>query len=86
MAVNKVQFGNQTIMDITDTTANTDNVVEGNVFYAASGTRSVGTLGDATTSTHGLMSATDKAAIELFKNLRLSVDSEGYICQAVEVS
>lgn len=63
MAVNKVQFGNQTVMDITDTTANTDNVVEGNVFYAASGTRSVGTLGDATTSTHGLMSAADKTKL-----------------------
>lgn len=86
MAVNKVIYGNQTLIDITDTTTSADEVVEGNVFYSASGTRSVGTLGDATTSTHGLMSAADKVALEEWKKLRLSVDAQGYICQTVEVS
>ena len=86
MAVNKVIYGNQTLIDITDTTTSTDEVVEGNVFYSASGTRSVGTLGDATTTTHGLMSAADKVALEEWKKLRLSVDAQGYICQTVEVS
>lgn len=86
MAVNKVIYGNQTLIDITDTTTSTDEVVEGNVFYSASGTRSVGTLGDATTTTHGLMSAADKVALEEWKQLRLSVDAQGYICQTVEVS
>lgn len=86
MAVNKVIYGNQTLIDITDTTTSADEVVEGNVFYSASGTRSVGTLGDATTSTHGLMSAADKVALEEWKQLRLSVDAQGYICQTVEVS
>lgn len=86
MAVNKVIYGNQTLIDITDTTTSTDEVVEGNVFYSASGTRSVGTLGDATASTHGLMSAADKVALEEWKQLRLSVDAQGYICQTVEVS
>lgn len=86
MAVNKVIYGNQTLIDITDTTTSADEVVEGNVFYSASGTRSVGTLGDATTTTHGLMSATDKVALEEWKKLRLSVDAQGYICQTVEVS
>ena len=86
MAVNKVIYGNQTLIDITDTTTSADEVVEGNVFYSASGTRSVGTLGDATITTHGLMSAADKVALEEWKKLRLSVDAQGYICQTVEVS
>lgn len=41
--VNKVVYGNQTVMDITDTTAEPENVLEGEVFYTASGARSVGT-------------------------------------------
>ena len=43
-------------MDITDTTASTEDVLEGQVFYSASGARSIGTLGDmtgATASTDG---------------------------------
>lgn len=64
MAVNKVQFGNTTIMDITDTTASTEDVLDGEVFYTSGGTRSVGSLGDATQSTHGLMSATDKTKLD----------------------
>lgn len=51
-------------MDITDTTATSDEVLDGEVFYAASGTRSVGTLGDATQSTHGLMSSADKTKLD----------------------
>ena len=86
MAVNKVQFGNTVIMDITDTTADADSVLAGEVFYTNSGTRSTGRLGDATTTVHGLMSAEDKVALETFKSLRLSVDAQGYICQTVEVS
>ena len=66
MAVNKVQYGNQTIMDITDTSATPNGVVEGQIFYSAAGTRSTGTLGDATQSTHGLMSATDKTKLDAF--------------------
>lgn len=64
MAVNKVVYGNSTLMDITDTTATPDEVLEGEVFYSANGTRSAGTLGDATTSTHGLMSASDKSKLD----------------------
>ena len=62
--VNKVEFGNQTIMDITDTSADANDVIEGEVFYNAAGVRTVGTLGDATTSTHGLMSAADKEKLD----------------------
>ena len=83
---NKIIYGDQTLMDITDTTASTNDVLEGQVFYSASGARSVGTLTDATITTHGLMSAADKIALEEWKSLRLSVDAQGYICQTVEVS
>ena len=43
MAVNKVIYGNDTIMDITDTTAEASDVALGEVFYDKSGVRSVGT-------------------------------------------
>lgn len=43
MANNKVVFGNTTIMDITDTTAEAADVASGQVFYNKSGVRSVGT-------------------------------------------
>ena len=61
---NKVIYGDQTLMDITDTTASSEDVLEGEIFYSANGARSVGTLGDATTSTHGLMSAADKTKLD----------------------
>ena len=62
--VNKVQFGDQTVMDITDTSADAQDVLEGEVFYNAAGVRTVGALGDATQSTHGLMSAADKQKLD----------------------
>lgn len=63
---NKIIYGNQTLMDITDTTATENDVLEGEVFYSASGARSVGLLGDATQSAHGLMSAADKTKLDGF--------------------
>ena len=84
--VNKVEFGNTTVMDITDTTAETEDVLDGKVFYAKSGARSVGTLGDATQSAHGLMSASDKIKLDgitlLGVNLNsnaLTPDANGYV-------
>lgn len=41
--VNKVEFGNQTVMDISDTTAEESDVLSGKTFYKASGARSTGT-------------------------------------------
>lgn len=41
--VNKVVYGNNTVMDISDTTAEEADVASGAVFYKASGARSVGT-------------------------------------------
>ena len=40
--VNKVVYGNQTIMDISDTDANESDVVRGKTFYKGSGARSTG--------------------------------------------
>ena len=40
--VNKVIYGNTTVMDITDTTAEEGDVVSGKTFYKASGARSTG--------------------------------------------
>lgn len=50
MAKNKVIFGDTTIMDITDTTAEAADVADGKVFYGNDGVRTVGTgnYGDAT--------------------------------------
>ena len=41
--VNKVVFGNQTVMDISDTDAEEADVVEGKTFYKKSGARATGT-------------------------------------------
>ena len=41
--VNKVVYDGNTLIDISDTTATPENVKSGEVFYDASGTRSVGT-------------------------------------------
>lgn len=41
--VNKVEYAGQTVMDITDTTAEASGVESGKVFYAANGQRKVGT-------------------------------------------
>lgn len=64
MAINKIIYGNNTLMDITDTSATPEGVVEGQVFYSANGVRSTGTLTDATQETHGLMSTNDKIKLD----------------------
>lgn len=57
--VNKVVFGEDTIMDITDTTAEAADVTSGKVFYAKSGARTVGT-GDYYTKTETDILLADK--------------------------
>ena len=43
MAINKVEYGGNTLIDITDTTATPESVESGKVFYQADGTRAIGT-------------------------------------------
>ena len=43
MAINKVVYGNDTLIDITDTTAESTDVAQGEVFYNNAGVRTVGT-------------------------------------------
>jgi hypothetical protein len=64
--INRVDFGNDTLIDISDTTAEAGDVIEGQTFYTRSGAPATGTLTDATTSTHGLMSASDKSKLDEF--------------------
>ena len=42
MAVNKVVYGNNTLIDITDSTVGVDSVKEGEIFYNAAGEKKVG--------------------------------------------
>ena len=42
MAINKVIYGNQTLIDITDTTATATSVEQGQYFYDKTGTKKVG--------------------------------------------
>ena len=42
MGINKVVYGNTTLMDITDTTAAAEDVKAGKYFYNASGVRTAG--------------------------------------------
>lgn len=64
MAVNKVIYGNETLIDISDTTATAADVLTGKTLYTANGLRTQGALGAATTSSDGLMSAADKAKLD----------------------
>lgn len=43
MAINKVEYGNTTLIDITDTTATAGDVADGKDFYLANGTKATGT-------------------------------------------
>lgn len=43
MAVNKVEFGDETLIDLTQDTATADDVAEGKTFHLASGIQTVGT-------------------------------------------
>ena len=79
---NKIIYGNQTLMDITDTTATENDVLEGEVFYTASGARGVGTLGDATTTAHGLMSASDKIKLDGIDLLGVKLNTTSLIPDA----
>lgn len=62
--VNKVEYAGNTIIDISDTTATEEDVLQGKVFYDGSGKRSIGSIGTATHEQDGLMSAEDKIKLD----------------------
>lgn len=64
MAVNKVQLGDETLIDLTSDTATAGDVISGKTFHLASGLQASGSLGTATQSTDGLMSASDKTKLD----------------------
>ena len=71
--VNKVVFGDTTVIDITDTTATAPDVADGVVFYGANGARTVGTLAEATDDTLGLVKTNSAQSISLNANGQLTV-------------
>lgn len=71
--VNKVVYGDRTVMDISDTTAEASDVAAGAVFYSRSGARSVGTLGPATDSVYGVVKTNPAESIDLNPNGQLIV-------------
>lgn len=74
--VNRVDFGSETLIDISDTTAEAGDVVEGQTFYTRSGAPATGTLGDATQSAHGLMSASDKTKLDTIDDITKTITNQ----------
>lgn len=63
MGINKVVYGNQTLVDLTEDSVSSENLLEGETAHDRSGARIVGTLSDFTgatsqaAGTHGLVPA-----------------------------
>lgn len=73
MAINRVDFGNRTLMDISDTTATASSVAVGETFYDRSGAQVTGTLAEATDDTLGLIKTNSLQAITLNEDGQLVV-------------
>ena len=53
MAINKVQYGNTTLIDLTDTTAESGDVAQGKYFYGKDGVKTLGTASGGVISVNG---------------------------------
>ena len=58
MGINKVKYGNTTLIDITDTTATASDVLSGKYFYTRAGVKTAGTLVDGNNLEYGLTDGT----------------------------
>lgn len=56
--VNKVVYGNQTLIDISDTTATADKILQGYTAYGADGSKLTGTIVDGNNLEYGLTDGT----------------------------
>lgn len=79
MANNKVEFGDRTVMDITDATAEAGDVLSGKVFYDRGGNRTVGTV--VTVPVDTAMDSASKNAVQN-KVIKAYVDTEDASLQA----
>lgn len=56
--VNKVVYGNQTLIDISDTTATADKILQGYTAYGRDGSKLTGTIVDGNNLEYGLTDGT----------------------------
>lgn len=77
MAINKVEYGGNTLIDITDTTATPESVESGKVFYQADGTRALGT-GASDTGWVNLTSSTGTWTYLRYRVIGKMIYVEGY--------
>lgn len=88
MAINKVQYGNTTLIDLTDTTAVASDVAQGKYFYGKDGVKTLGTASDSVTSVNGqtgavVLDAEDVGAMPEDAEFAIGVDEASAVGTAV---
>ena len=58
MAINKVEYGNTTLIDLTPTTATAADVASGKIFFGRDGVQTTGTIVDGDSIGYGLTDRT----------------------------
>lgn len=66
---NKIVLGNETLIDLTGDDVTENDVIQGKKFHLGSGAPGTGSLGNATQSSAGLMSAEDKTKLDGMNNV-----------------
>jgi hypothetical protein len=78
MAINKVVYGTDTLMDITDTTATAEDVTSGKVFYGANGVKTTGSASYTETDPIFTASAAHSISSSDITNWNNKVDTNDY--------
>lgn len=78
MAINKVVYGTDTLMDITDTTATAEDVTSGKVFYGANGVKTTGSASYTETDPIFTASAAHSISSSDITNWNNKVDANDY--------